>query len=174
MTNSFTLLGELFDEEGLPWRSCPQFCFLLQWRHNACHGVPNHRYLNCLLTRLFRPRLNKHLSSASLVFVRGNHRWPVQSRRKGPVTRKMLPSSCVSGNSVARRFPHTEIRWCKALTVCVFCTHTLSSSHKDWPIRSVEWQFMWHLFNGAGPLYTERTGDLPQDLVKSRSRDIRV
>ena len=107
MTNSFTLLGELFDEEGLPWRSCPQFCFLLQWRHNACHGVPNHRYLNCLLTRLFRPRLNKHLSSASLVFVRGNHRWPVQSRRKGPVTRKMLPSSCVSGNSVSEAIsPH--------------------------------------------------------------------
>ena len=30
----------------------------------------------------------KHQSSASLAFVRGIHRWPVYSPRKGPVTRK--------------------------------------------------------------------------------------
>ena len=33
----------------------------------------------------------KHQSSASLAFVRGIHLWPVNSPRKGPVTRKMLP-----------------------------------------------------------------------------------
>ena len=33
----------------------------------------------------------KHQSSASLVVVRGIHRWPVTSPNKGPVTRKMLP-----------------------------------------------------------------------------------
>ena len=33
----------------------------------------------------------KHQSSASLAFVRGIHRWPVNSPHKGPVTRKMLP-----------------------------------------------------------------------------------
>ena len=33
----------------------------------------------------------KHQSSASLTFVRGNHRWPVNSPHKGPVTRKMFP-----------------------------------------------------------------------------------
>ena len=33
----------------------------------------------------------KHKSSASLAFVRGIHRWPVNSPHKGPVTRKMLP-----------------------------------------------------------------------------------
>ena len=33
----------------------------------------------------------KHESSASLVFVRGIHRWPVNSPHKGPVTRKMFP-----------------------------------------------------------------------------------
>ena len=33
----------------------------------------------------------KHQSSASLVFVRGIHRWPVNSPDKGPVTRKMFP-----------------------------------------------------------------------------------
>ena len=33
----------------------------------------------------------KHQSSASLVYVRGIQRWPVNSSHKGPVTRKMFP-----------------------------------------------------------------------------------
>ena len=33
----------------------------------------------------------RHQSSASLVFVRGIHRWSVDSPHKGPVTRKMFP-----------------------------------------------------------------------------------
>ena len=33
----------------------------------------------------------KNQSSASLAFVRGIHRWPVNSPHKGPVTRKMFP-----------------------------------------------------------------------------------
>ena len=32
----------------------------------------------------------KHQSSASVAFVRGIHRWPVNSPHKGPVTRKMF------------------------------------------------------------------------------------
>ena len=33
----------------------------------------------------------KHQSSSSLAFVRGIHRWPVDSPHKWPVTRKMFP-----------------------------------------------------------------------------------
>ena len=33
----------------------------------------------------------KHQSSTSVAFVRGIHRWPVNSPHKGPVTRKMSP-----------------------------------------------------------------------------------
>ena len=33
----------------------------------------------------------KHQSSASLAFVRGIHRWPVNSPHKGPATPKMFP-----------------------------------------------------------------------------------
>ena len=33
----------------------------------------------------------KHQSSASLAFVRGIHRWSLNSPHKGPVTRKMFP-----------------------------------------------------------------------------------
>ena len=32
----------------------------------------------------------KHQTSASLAFVRGIHRWPVNSPHKGPVTRKAI------------------------------------------------------------------------------------
>ena len=41
----------------------------------------------------------KHLSSASLVFVRGIHRWPVNSPHKGPVTQKMFPFDDVKWDS---------------------------------------------------------------------------
>ena len=33
----------------------------------------------------------KHQNSASLAFVKGIHRWPMNSPHKGPVTRKMFP-----------------------------------------------------------------------------------
>ena len=53
--------------------------------------------LNSPAPRLFtRPFIQgadqrKHQSSASLAFVWGIHRWPVNSSHKGPVTRKMVP-----------------------------------------------------------------------------------
>ena len=41
----------------------------------------------------------KHQSSASLAFVRGIHRWPVNSPHKWPVTRKMFPfGDVIMGN----------------------------------------------------------------------------
>ena len=40
----------------------------------------------------------KHQSSASLAFVWGIHRWPVNSPHKGPVTRKMFPFDDVITN----------------------------------------------------------------------------
>ena len=72
----------------------------------------------------------KHQSSASLAFVRGIHRWPVNSPQKGPVTRKMFPFDDVimkSGLAGAKltegsdsrswsciSFPHirTGVTWC--------------------------------------------------------------
>ena len=63
----------------------------LQWRHIGRHGVSNHQLHHCLLHRLFRWDQRKHQSSASLAFVWGIHRWPVNSPHKWPVTRKMFP-----------------------------------------------------------------------------------
>ena len=59
----------------------------LQWRHNEREGVSNHRRLDCLLNCLGADQ-TKHQSSALLAFVRGIHRWPVDSPHKGEVRRK--------------------------------------------------------------------------------------
>ena len=42
----------------------------------------------------------KHQSSASLAFVRGIHRWPVNFPHKGPVTRKMFPFDDVDHHGI--------------------------------------------------------------------------
>ena len=65
--------------------------FALQWRHNESDGVSNYQPHDCLLKYLSGAILRKHQSSASLAFVRGIHRWPVNSQHKWPVTRKMFP-----------------------------------------------------------------------------------
>ena len=55
-----------------------------------------------------------HQSSAPLAFVRGIHRWPVNSPYKGPVTRKMFPFddvimchqvNCIKSNDHATSLP---------------------------------------------------------------------
>ena len=50
----------------------------------------------------------KHKSSATLVFCRGIHRWPVDSPHKGPVTRKMFPFDDVIMDKLTHIF---KIRW---------------------------------------------------------------
>ena len=65
-------------------------CALL-WRHNGLDGVSNHQPHHCLLGRLFGRRSKITSNSASLAFVRGIHRGPVNSPHKWPVTRKMPP-----------------------------------------------------------------------------------
>ena len=69
----------------------PCIWYSLQWRHNDHDGVSNHQPHDCLLNRLFRRNQRNHQSSASLAFVRGIHRGPVNSPHKGPVTQKMFP-----------------------------------------------------------------------------------
>ena len=65
----------------------------LLWRHNECDGASKHRRLHCLPNRLFRRKSKKTLKAPrNWLFVRGIHRWPVDSPHKVPVTRKMFPS----------------------------------------------------------------------------------
>ena len=71
----------------------PHWRFSLHWYHNECDDVSNHQPQECLLNCSFRRRSHrrKHRSSASLVFVRGIPRWPMNSPSKRPVTRSMFP-----------------------------------------------------------------------------------
>ena len=79
--------------------------------HNFCEMVAHITPLRCYITDVIMSVIaflitrvaivysivcsgvdqRKHQSSASLAFVRGIHRWPVNSPHKGPVTRKMFP-----------------------------------------------------------------------------------
>ena len=52
----------------------------------------------------------KHQSSASLAFVRGIHRAPVNSPHKWPVTRKMFPFDDVIMSSVRTRYGMSNIK----------------------------------------------------------------
>ena len=63
----------------------------LRWRHNGRDDVSDHQPHDCLLNVYSGADQRKLQSSASLVFVRGIHRGPVNSPHKGPVTRKVFP-----------------------------------------------------------------------------------
>ena len=63
----------------------------VQWRHNGSDGVSIHQPRHCLPIVCSDADERKHHSSASLAFVRGIHRWPVNSPHKWPVMRKMFP-----------------------------------------------------------------------------------
>ena len=53
----------------------------------------------------------KQQSSASLAFVRGIHRWPVNSPHKWPVTRKLFPfDDVIMQSAIFRRAEDTDIR----------------------------------------------------------------
>ena len=55
----------------------------------------------------------KHQSSASLAFVRGIHRGPVNFPHKGPVTRKMFPfDDVIMATEYGVRCLWTDIYWC--------------------------------------------------------------
>ena len=56
----------------------------------------------------------KHQSSASLAFVRGIHRWPVNSQHKWPVTRKMFPFDDVIMGMI-----RSQTKLCKHLQIPV-------------------------------------------------------
>ena len=79
--------------------------FTLQWRHNERDIVSYDQPHECSFNFLFRRRSKKNQSSASLAFVQGSHRWPVNSPHKGPVTRKMFSFDDV----IMSKNPHASV-----------------------------------------------------------------
>ena len=66
------------------------------------------------------PDQRKHRRAASLAFVRGIQRWPVNSPHKGPVTRKMFPFDDVIMKSLNKQL---IFRWFE--TTCRSCDVTV-------------------------------------------------
>ena len=66
----------------------------------------------------------KHQSSASLAFMRGIHRWPVNSPHKCPVTRKTFPFDDV----IMTHFSNGLLKSCKN-TGCSVCKIMIQSCH---------------------------------------------
>ena len=65
--------------------------FTLQWRHNGRYSVSNTSLAIVYSTVYSGTDQINHQSSASLAFVWGIHRRPVNSPHKWPVTRKIFP-----------------------------------------------------------------------------------
>ena len=88
----------------------------LQCRHNERDGVSNHQLYDC--STVYSGAIQrKYQRSASLSFVRGIHRWPVNSPHRGPATRKMFPFDDVitwahNSNVVQIRIaPEAQLLW---------------------------------------------------------------
>ena len=63
----------------------------------------------------------KHQNSASPDFVRGIHRWPVNSPHKGPVTRKMFPfDDVIMCVLIGIHQHHISLMWCW-IHWCTWC-----------------------------------------------------
>ena len=78
-----------------------------------------------------RRRSKKYQSSASLAFVRGIRRWPVNSTHKGPVTRKMFPFDDVIMR-LANKTATTKNIW------ALHCPPFLRESDGHWWIPRIE------------------------------------
>ena len=61
------------------WWTAATTVVTLLWRHNGRYGGSNHQPQYCLLNRSFRHRSKKTSKLRVTGFVRGMHRWPVNS-----------------------------------------------------------------------------------------------
>ena len=75
----------------------------------------------------------KHQSSASLAFVWGIHRWPVNSPHRGPVTRKMFPF-----DDIMRCAPRPKSCYLKPISKQDIISYkfSLKDLHKVWLLLS--------------------------------------
>ena len=83
----------------IPHRDLCSTRLTLRWRHNEHDGVLNHQLTIVYSIAYSDADQRKHQSSATLAFVWGIHRWPVNSPHKRPVTRKVFPLDDVIMNT---------------------------------------------------------------------------
>ena len=98
----------------------------------------------------------KHQSSASLAFMRGIHRWPVNSPHKWPATRKMFPF-----HDVIMLFLSSSIPIWSDFIICFPNVNKMTTdeirTHKYQGIIAPSWSRRWNmtLFSGPYLLYSK-------------------
>ena len=128
----------------------------LQWRHNERDGVSYHRRLVYLLNRLFRRRSKKTSKLHVTGLCEGNHRWPVDSPHKGPVTRKILPFDDVIMWARTTNAHCIDVTWTSwhlksQATDCFFFNNLFRITRKQTPTLALHY---WILVISAG--FTEQ------------------
>ena len=102
------------------------------------------------LTAYSRRRSKEYQSSASLAFVRGTHRWPVNSSHKGPVTRKMFPFDDVTKGRPACFVVFFLFSCDQAAlwmvfsvcpSVCLSVRHTFLTMFPSWYHHEIFWSY---------------------------------
>ena len=71
----------------------------------------------------------KHQSSVSLAFVRGSHRWPVNSPHKWAVTREMFPFGDVVLNPSKMHFECHILQYWVILLLCIELNNAIYPTH---------------------------------------------
>ena len=111
-TNSIIIFRKIYESFNRIWsnNSVRKYYFVSKLRLQSGHAWWRHTYIFQNSDVIMGPKASqitsltivysivysgadqrKHQSSASVAFVQGIHRWPLNSPHKGPVTRKMFP-----------------------------------------------------------------------------------
>ena len=76
----------------------------------------------------------KHQSSTSLAFVKGIHRWPMDSPHRGTVTRKMFPFDdvvmCLAHAMLKLTLKHRENAWVRSQQCGYWCPGAKAPGHQ--------------------------------------------
>ena len=132
------------------WTLCvysPKRAHSLRWRHNGTIASQITSLTIVYSTVYPDADQRKHQSSASLAFVRGIHRGPVNSPHKRPVTRKMFPfddaimlqyqmepiwqTVCRSGINYFRNRSHGEHVILRSIDMLIEMKHGLLNKFKS-------------------------------------------
>ena len=90
----------------------------------------------------------KHQSSASLTFVRGIQRWPVNSPHKGPVTRKMFPfDDVIMVIVIFSAVSHHAWHHSGCTHLGILCGHNQVEAHRQFWRVSSSWTWIWNSSN---------------------------
>ena len=92
----------------------------LQWRHNECDGVSNHRRFDCLFNRLFRRRSKETSKLRITGLCEGNSPVTGEFPAQRPVTRKIFPF-----DDVIMRSGCIPVNYGLAHTTCITTMHEL-------------------------------------------------